>query len=311
MKKIKFLSAAILLFTAFNFISCSEIEPIDPAIIVPIPNPDPDPDPNPGTGNFHVDFDSQTYVATDVEAAILDSQLVINGYKGTAPNMYTVGLAVSLTGSGLGTYPTNDNLIVYQQPGLPLTQYTSINPDDDAANTGSITITEIDAANHTISGTFHFTGYFEDAGGNVTTKEFTNGVFTDIPYTGDDIVNPTPTDNDLFANVNGIEFPHTNVTAVSAAGTITVTATAANGDKIIVAVADDLEVGTVYNFPPDVVCKYVKDGVTNQASGFVPATFEITAKTATTMQATFLFIVSGPTDIPIYTVTEGTFDIEF
>jgi hypothetical protein len=62
MKKLKFLPLIMLLFAAFNFTSCSEdLEPVDPAIVVPDPTDPTDPVDN---GLFKVDIDGTTYTAS-------------------------------------------------------------------------------------------------------------------------------------------------------------------------------------------------------------------------------------------------------
>ncbi len=66
-------------------------------------------------------------------------------------------------------------------------------------------VSKIDAVNKKISGTFQFTGVrFKDfAGTSIETKVFTNGSFTDIPFTDDNL----SLDTDVFyAKLDGTEF---------------------------------------------------------------------------------------------------------
>lgn len=75
---------------------------------------------------------------------------------------------------GEGTY--NDVRFYVSKNGG---SYTSL--DENEETNGTVTVTEIDTQNHTISGTFSFTAY------NIydtTTAEVTAGVFEEIPYSG-------------------------------------------------------------------------------------------------------------------------------
>ncbi|HMI06785.1 MAG TPA: DUF6252 family protein [Flavobacterium sp.] len=173
MTKLKFIAIAAVFFAAFGMSSCED-EPVDPAIPLNPTTPI-----IPGTASFKVDFDAQTYIATQVDAVISDGQISISAYKGAELESFNI----SLDGTATGSYLANEHFLSYS-PGFGEPElYVAVNPDDDTDNTGQVTITTIDPVTMTMSGTFNFTGYDEDVDGNITTKEFTNGVFTNIPYT--------------------------------------------------------------------------------------------------------------------------------
>ena len=87
--------------------------------------------------------------------------------------------------------------------------YWSMNIDNPTENTGSITITNINTTNKTISGTFNFKGYWSDATvTNILPTVFTNGVFQNVPY-----IVQAETGDTFFAKVNGIEFDEVDILA--------------------------------------------------------------------------------------------------
>ncbi|PWA04736.1 DUF6252 family protein [Flavobacterium psychrotolerans] len=126
--------------------------------------------------SFKVGFSGQTYVATEVNAVIINGLMTLYASKGIQKESFTIPIP-EMT---IGSYPTNKNIILYSG-GVSQPIYQSINPADAYANTGQIKITSVNTGNMRISGNFDFTG-FNKTGNLTLTKEFTNGVFTNIPY---------------------------------------------------------------------------------------------------------------------------------
>lgn len=185
MKKIKFLTTALLFFTAINLSSCDN-EPIDPSINFDTPIT------NPTNGTFKVDFDGQTYVANEV-IAIKDVQTQLgqtttsysiagNLVNGTNGKVITIQFFENIS----NTYPTGIQSTISYIPSVldPNSIYISLNPADPFTNTGQINVTTNDASLQTISGTFNCSVYLTDENQNVTgSKVFTNGSFSNIHYT--------------------------------------------------------------------------------------------------------------------------------
>jgi len=169
MKKIKLLSLFMVLLSAISFTSC-DTEPLDNKLLT-------DEDPTTaGPAVFTVDFGGKTFTATSTQAVVADGVIVISGVRGSKGE--TVGLAI--TGSKVGTY-SGDNIILSYDPSTD-SEYTYNNFDETESN-GTVTITSINTTTKTISGTFNFTGYWGDTDANLPSVAFTNGKFTDIPYT--------------------------------------------------------------------------------------------------------------------------------
>ena len=167
MKKIILINIAAIL-SLFLLASCQN-EPVDPAIdlnpIIPVL-----------PASFKADFDGQTYIASQIDATIAEGQISINAYKGAQLQSFSI----AITGTTVGSYLANENIISYSAgTGQPL--FVSVNPTNILQNTGQVTITSIDTVNKTISGNFNFTGYNDDVIPTIT-KEFTNGIFENIPY---------------------------------------------------------------------------------------------------------------------------------
>lgn len=298
----KFLSVILILFSAFNLTSCSEVEPIDPAIII---NPNPNPNPIPTAGLFKVDFDGQTFSASTTLVYLSGGSIIINA---TRPQGDSFG--VILSGTITGTYPANDNLIAYSPAGSEYA-YTGNHPTDETLNTGSMIVTSINTINKTISGTFQFTGYWSNYDVTLAPKVFTNGVFTNLPY-----VTQNPTGDTFFAKVNGVEFVDTDILTVETdfGGQQNISIGASNSidDSLTVTVRSNLGTGTydiTGNVATDLVqIKYVPASSTFGAIA-TTGSVTITQKTATRIKGTFIGLVTIDT-VP-YEITAGTFDVEY
>jgi len=301
MKKIKLTMLFTAFLVAFTFTSCDN-EPIDPAVVVGGENPVENPN---ATAIFKADFDGQTFTALTSQAYISGGSISISGFKATGETF-----TINVDGTTTGTYPANSNIIVYQSAGTEF-GYMGTHPTDENANTGSIIITSINSANNTISGTFSFTGYWTDYDDDtVAPKEFTNGVFTNIPYT-----TTNPTGDTFDATLNGNVFNDTDILvaeiSLNEQTFISVAAENLNGDSITVSVRDNITAGTyaISGATTDVVqvnfAPVTEDFGTPASSGSVT----ITEKTATRIKGTFNGIVIIGDDT--FTITGGSFDVEY
>lgn len=153
-------------------------------------------------GNFQVDFDGQTFIADLASATINNEVINITGQSGTNGETVSLTLFEIIHGTyqlGVISNMNEPNSAIYIQESGSSNTWESVTNFIDSQ--GEITVTEIDEANATISGTFHFTGHNP----NSSTKEFTNGSFTNIPYTR----LPDNYENEFFAKVDGVEYVET------------------------------------------------------------------------------------------------------
>ena len=304
MKNSKFKSLFIVLFSILSFISCTN-EPIDPAIDLTNPGGGT----TPTTAEFKADFNGATYIASASEAVITNNTIQIIGAK---PDGSAFGLQIQA--ATLGTYPAGQNLLVFNPSGSEY-GYASFNTASPTENTGSITISNIDTVNKTISGTFTFKGYWTNTTETgVLPISFTNGIFNNIPYTTTTIPNPTTPDT-FFAKVDGSEFVETtiDVAEVIASGfpnSYSIVGSKANGDNIGLRISKNLAVGTYpFNGPfnQDLTSNCVLNSLLYTSD---TGSFTIISKTATRIKGTFNIVVNNFSTSQNKTITEGAFDVE-
>lgn len=297
MKNIKFLSALVVLFSAFTFTSCDN-EPIDSAL-----NPDDFGGGGNATASFKADFNGATWTANSSQAVISGNLIQIAGIKSDGS---TFGFFIEA--STTGTYPANENLLAFNPAGSEY-GYWATNVNNPTENTGSITITTIDTVNKKISGTFSFKGYWSNTDETgVLPIDFTNGVFTNVPY-----ITMEETGDTFFAKVNGTEFVDVDILTteigVGSQEFISIAAQNSALDAITVSVRSDQGVGTypiTGNVATDVVQAIYDFNDANYLA--VSGTVTIQEKTATHIKGTFSFVTNGATP---FTISEGSFDVDY
>ncbi|OIQ22482.1 MAG: hypothetical protein BM557_00400 [Flavobacterium sp. MedPE-SWcel] len=187
MKRIKILSAFLVLISALGFVSCDS-EPVDPVFLDNVED-------QALPASFQVEIDEELFEATATQAAIIDGVIAIQGLRGT--NGESVSIAV--TGTTIGTY--TDAILSYSPNND--SDFSYLNLDSELNDNGFVTITSINTVNNTISGTFEFTGYWSnDEDGIDTPVVLTSGIFTNISYTGGN-VDPDPTNEEYFTATVG------------------------------------------------------------------------------------------------------------
>ncbi|MEZ4853395.1 DUF6252 family protein [Flavobacterium sp.] len=294
MKKINLL---VTIFSILFLFSCSnDNEPVDPVLIGQTGST--------GNGNFifKADFNGTTWNANQASAQLGSDFITIAGINSTGDSFSFI-----IEANQLGTFPANENILSYNPASGGGYGYWSINVDNETEDTGSITITNINTANKTISGTFQFTGYWSNIDEtSIAPLNFTNGVFQNIPYTGYD----DPGADSFFAKVDGVGFTATDIFVATINEVIGIGASDDNDQNITVGVNENLGVGT-----------YTITG--NTSSDEVQATYEIggnsilatsgsvtiSTKTADRISGTFSFVAtdSGTS----YSITEGSFDVSY
>lgn len=201
MKKLRVLLSFLTLCFFFN----CENEPIDSTV-------------EPGNSNssafFQVDFNGQTYQADVASAGLMDNMINLTAVKNNGETF-----TLSLFGNSVGTYELGvidlDNLMVppntmgyynqNDQEELEENAWVSLNAEDPSTPAGTVTITEINSQNNTISGSFSFTG-MNDQDGTIDTIEFINGIFTNIPFETGWPGSGNEDDNTFYAEIDGEEF---------------------------------------------------------------------------------------------------------
>jgi len=279
---------------------------------------------NVGIGDFSTGFAVGVLSNTDL--------LTITG---TVPDTGE-SIVLTIENPGVGTFNITAGLGT-QNSGV----YIETNPENPFVSDGTfgvfgqLNITEFDAQNATVSGTFSFTGvrFVLDVDGNpvldsngqptLETEEITNGIFNKIPYTTQDQGGGgTPITDEFFAKVDGVNFDAESVTTSlnTVAGVSVVKIVAVNelGEIIRIDIPEDLGIGTFAMEPLSDGTKLI--GLFNPATvgenlTSNPGTINITRFNVFTgiIEATFEFTATDPLgqDPSIAEITEGSFKVDY
>lgn len=140
---------------------------------------------------FKVNAGSALFTATDAEATLGIGMVRLLGTDASGKSM---GIQVFATQPG--RYTGDKVILFYMSANNELLEYDSFD------NSAVVEITEINTTEHTFTGTFSFLG---QGISDEDTLNFTNGVFTDVPYTTDNL------DGDLATSViDGISHDYIN-----------------------------------------------------------------------------------------------------
>lgn len=305
MRKINVLSAFLVLFTALSFTAC-DTEPVDPVLLENGQNPN-----NPNNPNnpdapavFKVDYSGTTHTAVSTLATLGNGLIVIQGIMGSN------GEAVSIVidGTTAGTY--NEAIMNYSPSNASEYGYTNFNLSTGETS-GTVTIVSIDTVNHTFTGNFSFTGWYDDEEAGLPTMQFTNGVFQNVPYVGND--NPLPGSDSFVATVDDEEFNYVNDLVVALGGEfISINANADTHDLQLFIQAD-ITTGThVITNEIDAIAKATYyDATTDTDYDITEGTLNITSNDGTTLVGTFSFPVKNELGETIHIVTAGAFSVEY
>lgn len=249
---------------------------------------------------FKVKIDGAQFTADDAQATMGVGLTSIAGFRGA--NGEYVAIVVNATAEGTYT-------------DLAVLSYAASEDDDNVysslliENAGTVTISDIDTVNHTISGTFSFNA-INDADDE---KAFTEGVFENVPYTTDNAT------GDIFkATVDGTAKDYANsvITSFIEGGTspfINIQGVDTNGSGILLVISDDLGAGTYAisnEFGSDAKGFYIVDEDTTLSA--LEGSVTITAKEDGHIVGTFQYtIVDAGGGVPTHTITNGQFDVEY
>jgi|SRR5690606_35923805 len=309
MKRFRLFSVFLVLISAVSFTAC-DTEPVDPVLIDNPQNPEDPNNPGPGDGDavFTVDFNGETFTATSTQASVGNGLIVIGGFRGA--NGESVSLAID--GTSVGTY--NDALMSYD-PGNS-TEYAYVNFDLEEGTSGSVNITSINTQNQTISGTFSFTGWWSNDEDEIDPIEFTNGVFENIPYTGDPGTNPIGED-EFVATVDDLFINYANDLVVVVAGegedeTLSLNANHSTHDIKLFLKTNTAE-GT-YDLTGDMFAwprARFYDAATDIDHNIDEGQIIITSNDGTRMVGSFSLVVKNEDGQTIHYVSDGGFDVNY
>lgn len=323
MKKFRILTAFVLILSAIGFTSC-ETEPIGYTEF----NGE-----NPGGttgGNLRMDFNNNTFVATQNMAIVTNGMISITGIRGTQGE----SVSITILGTAEGTYGDDDVLIIYQPAGSEY-GYSNIASNSGTSST-LVTITSINTVDNTISGTFKFKGWWTNNTQDISPIEFTNGVFENIPFQSNGPnPNPNPGEEDevnsLFARVDSQDFVASNLNVGADSqntSNFRIVATTLDNRRIQLSIPISLAEGE-YDFstdeqPGSIIASYRT--INGTYNNVMEGTLTVISNAEGRMKATFNFKVADNIEegeeeenteqenTPLtlkHTITDGEFDIEY
>ncbi|HLT49653.1 MAG TPA: DUF6252 family protein [Aequorivita sp.] len=258
-----------VLFAALSLISCEDIETNDVAL--------------------QANVDNNFYKSTDARAALNeDGSLTIQGFT----DEESLTLHVSRLAEGNFTIAEGlPNYAIYE--GIGGSIYTT-RPNGE----GVVTISEVNEANKTLSGTFNFNAFLP----GIDTIYVSKGALYNVSYSGGDIVDPTNAGT-FSAKVDGNQFLPITITSRNTGNTIITSGSTANS-TILISVTANVEPGE-YTLPrTGFAAKYQGvNGPETTAGGLLNILEHDT--TAKTIKGTFSFITNRTE------ITEGQFDVAY
>ena len=183
-------------------------------------------------------------------------------------------------------------------------------------DTDTITISKTDVTNNKISGTFQFTGEkFKDlTGTSIETKIFTNGSFTEIPFTTDI---PVPVMNNSFsAKLDGAIYTPIYITALNSMGNINIIAIKGVVENISLSFPNTIVPGTyVLDSFGDNRGQYIKNNNADGSGSFGADVGSVTItshdKANKKIVGTFKFTTNSFIVSEKHNITEGAFSVSY
>jgi hypothetical protein len=233
-------------------------------------------------GNIIATVDGAAWEASGV-AIIGNNSISVGGQSGGKTVQVTVYKddvvgTYEVKGLGALTTFTPEAMVAYEASGSLAS--ASIYFDNSVA-VGSVTITEIDEVDKTVSGTFHSkVKSFTDE----TTNEITAGSFTKIPYTTE------VTTSTMSAKIDGVQFNSHVVVSARSMGTIVLNGQTLGAQQIItISVPETIAVGTYALGELGLSDQYTTYTANGKTYASVSGTVKITVHNKTTKHIEGLF----------------------
>lgn len=200
--------------------------------------------PNQVMGDFRAKIDGVQWVANTAAAAARQNGIINLTGLSSQGKMLTI----TLTDSGAKTYTLNQaslNAAAHvDSTEADRNSYTTNQSNLDSLAGGSVTISQIDTVNKTISGYFSFRVYrlTDDK-----TKNFTEGVFTNLSYQTS--MPPGQASDSFSVKVDNVNWQSESLIAIRAGGKINITSTSAGNTKNIgLSINENITVGSSYTW---------------------------------------------------------------
>lgn len=229
----KTLIAVLALCMGISLYSCQK--DYDPLGVLNLP---------PSSGNFTAKIDGAEWVATNIKSAQIAAGVII--LQGTSPQR---SLVFRVADSGVHNYSFTTTSLANAAAWTDSTSVTSLGQSAFTSNAwpidgnyGNLNITNIDTVKKTMSGTFAVKVYRQI---DSMQRNFTEGVFTNIPYTNG-IPPPLNTTDSFRVKIDDTAFVYNSLTAIKVFGTINISASTlpAGTPGVGLSMPDTIKVGT-------------------------------------------------------------------
>jgi len=183
----------------------------------------------PGVGSFTAQIDGVTWTAADSAkaASMLAGQINLIGVSSDNRQM-----SITLNDTVVGTYSLNQasvSLATFaSNDSSGLYAFTSDQGSDTSQAGGTVTVTEIDKANQTISGTFAFKLYRDIDGHQKIVK---NGFFNKVPYISS--LPPASNGDTISATIDGAAWVGESIVAAAFSGQVTINGSNLNASQSV------------------------------------------------------------------------------
>lgn len=194
------------------------------------------------TGKLQADVNGVRWVANNTVVA----QFIAPDTNGT-PGLFLLSatsnngreLNIGLIDSGVHVYSlfTNDTSFIsngaeYSDSTSPAkgSFYSSDSITPNRVKVGTVTITQIDTVNKTVSGTFSFKVYRQS---DNSSRSLTNGTFTKVPYTKTGGIIPTPSTDTFHVKISDTLFDAFSIIPINSSGTVSINGTDSTGNKTV------------------------------------------------------------------------------
>ncbi len=270
---------------------------------------------NSAGGNFVAQINGVHWAATynTEQAALARDTILISGISSDGQE-----ISMTITDTVAGTYTLNQqstSLAAYASTDSSGLYALTTNQSADASLAGgTVTITQIDKVNKTLSGVFTFKAYRTLDGQQRT---ITAGQFNQLPYT-DTLPVIIPKDT-LAATINGTSWTGQNITASAISGELTISGYSGDGTQSIGLILPSYSVPATYPMTitgaiPTYIGVY--DVVSNGSNNEVPASsgsITILENNTTTswLRGTFAFSTAAAPPQSGNAITDGFFSVYY
>lgn len=253
------------------------------------------------SGAMTAKVDGTAWTANTAGASIVNGVMNITGIGGDGST-----ITMTIQADQEGTYALDfggQNAGVYMKSGANNSFLSNAHADAG----GTVTVTSINSANKTMSGTFSYEGYHPT---DMIFINITEGQFTDIPYTTDV---GGGSNNSLSADIDGSSWTATAVNGAVALGRLTIVGSDNQGVvSVSVSMPEDVAVGTYdLTFLGDYIGQYNKFSTEFLSSDDGKLNITKHDKSGKKIEGTFNFNASDFNGTLNSAITNGSFVVSY